>query len=134
MASLHTRKCASALSDKHLLRIFILLLVLFIRYFINNFEKCFKVLRKAFNVLCESYFYKFKWILDIWRQYPNWLYSLNDRFEKKKYFTQILSYTTIIIRGCRVAPCESDRLISEASQDSRVQIHAFRIRILIRNI
>jgi len=60
---LHARKYASIFSDKHsLLCIFILLLVLFIPYFINNFGKCFKVLRKEFNVLYESYFYKIKLI------------------------------------------------------------------------
>jgi len=45
---------------------------------------------------------------------------------KNIYILKIILVNVVWLRECRVAPCENDELISERSQDSRVQIHAFR--------
>jgi len=46
--------------------------------------------------------------------------------EVENTLLRYLFYQYLLCSGCRVAPCESDGLINETSQDSRVQIHAFR--------
>jgi len=66
--------------------------------------------------------------------YNEWKINIKKRLKTlSSYCVVILNpffYINVIKKknlcGCRVAACEGDGLISEASQDSRVQIHAFR--------